>query len=158
MAVAAVERVGLIVGGQERPAKSGATFESIDPSSGRLLAVVAQALPEDIDDAVAIAREAFDTGPWTKMKPAERARLLWKVSELVRRDAEDLAKMESRDNGKPLRQAKTDVEVAARYFEFYAGVADKLMGHTIPVTAGILDYTIKEPIGVSGHIVPWNYP
>jgi aldehyde dehydrogenase (NAD+) len=158
MAVAAVERVGLVVGGQERQSKSGATFQSIDPSNGRPLAVVAQALPEDIDEAVAVAREAFDNGPWTKMKPAERARLLWKMSELIRRDAEELARTESRDNGKPLRQAKTDVEVAARYFEFYAGVADKLMGHTIPVTPGILDYTVKEPIGVSGHIVPWNYP
>lgn len=158
MAVTAIERMGLIIGGEERQSKSGATFETIDPSNSQPLAVVAQALPEDIDDAVAVAREAFDNGPWTRMKPAERARLLWKVSELVRRDAEELAKMESRDNGKPLRQARTDVEVAARYFEFYAGVADKLMGNTIPVTPGILDYTVKEPIGVSGHIVPWNYP
>ncbi|MDE3077918.1 MAG: aldehyde dehydrogenase family protein, partial [Chloroflexota bacterium] len=104
------------------------------------------------------AKEAFDNGPWTKMKPAERARLLWKLSGLIRRDAEDLARTESRDNGKPLRQARTDVEVAARYFEFYAGLADKLMGHTIPVAAGMPDYTVREPMGVSGHIVPWNYP
>jgi aldehyde dehydrogenase (NAD+) len=157
MAVA-VERVGLIVGGEERQARSGATFETIDPSSSQPLAVVAQAGVEDIDDAVAVAKEAFESGPWTKMKPAERARILWKVAELVRRDAEEVAKTESRDNGKPLRQARTDVEVAARYFEFYAGVADKLMGNTIPLGPGFLDYTVKEPIGVSGHIVPWNYP
>ncbi|HLG72125.1 MAG TPA: aldehyde dehydrogenase family protein [Chloroflexota bacterium] len=157
MAVA-VERIGLIVGGEERQARSGATFETIDPSSSRPLAVVAQAGPEDIDEAVAVAKEAFEQGPWTKMKPAERARILWRVAELVRRDAEELAKTESRDNGKPLRQARTDVEVAARYFEFYAGVADKLMGNTIPIGPGFLDYTVKEPIGVSGHIVPWNYP
>ncbi|HEU0166801.1 MAG TPA: aldehyde dehydrogenase family protein [Chloroflexota bacterium] len=158
MAAVAVERLGLVIGGEQRPARSGATFETIDPSNGRALAVVAKAQAEDIDDAVAEAREAFDSGPWTKMKPAERARILWKVAELVRRDAEELAKMESRDNGKPLRQSKTDVEVAARYFEFYAGVADKLMGHTIPLGPGFLDYTVKEPIGVSGQIVPWNYP
>ena len=157
MAVA-VERLGLIVGGEQRQAKSGATFETIDPSNSRPLAVVAQAGVEDIDEAVAVAKEAFESGPWTKMKPAERARLLWKVAELIRRDAEELARTESRDNGKPLRQAKTDVEVAARYFEFYAGVADKLMGNTIPLGPGFLDYTVKEPIGVSGHIVPWNYP
>ena len=153
-----VERLGMIVAGEQRQAKSGATFETIDPSNSRPLAVVAQAGVEDIDDAVAVAKEAFEGGPWTKMKPAERARLLWKVAELIRRDAEELAKTESRDNGKPLRQSKTDVEVAARYFEFYAGVADKLMGNTIPLGPGFLDYTVKEPIGVSGHIVPWNYP
>ncbi len=158
MAVAAVDRWGLIVGGEQRQARSGATFETIDPSNGQPLAVVAQAGPEDIDDAVAVAKEAFEGGPWTKMKPAERARILWKMAELIRRDAEELARTESRDNGKPLRQAKTDVEVAARYFEFYAGVADKLMGSTIPLGPGMLDYTVKEPIGVSGHIVPWNYP
>ncbi|MFI5268601.1 MAG: aldehyde dehydrogenase family protein, partial [Chloroflexota bacterium] len=140
MAVA-VERIGLIVGGEQRQARGGATFETIDPSSSRPLAVVAQAGVEDIDYAVAVAKEAFESGPWTKMKPAERARLLWKVAELIRRDAEELAKTESRDNGKPLRQAKTDVEVAARYFEFYAGVADKLVGNTIPLGPGFLDYT-----------------
>jgi aldehyde dehydrogenase (NAD+) len=153
-----VERLGMIVAGEQRQAKSGATFETIDPSNSRPLAVVAQAGVEDIDEAVAVAKEAFESGPWTKMKPAERARLLWKVAELIRRDAEELAKTESRDNGKPLRQSRTDVEVAARYFEFYAGVADKLMGNTIPLGPGFLDYTVKEPIGVSGHIVPWNYP
>jgi len=158
MAAAAVERLGLIIGGQERPARSGATFESIDPSNSRPLAVVARATAEDVDEAVAAARQAFDSGPWTSMKPAERARILWKIAQLVRRDAEELARTESRDNGKPLRQSRTDVEVAARYFEFYAGVADKLMGHTIPLGPGFLDYTVREPIGVSGQIVPWNYP
>src|SRR5581483_3163826 len=158
MAVTDVTRAGLIIGGSERDAKSGATFESIDPSTGRPFAVVARADAEDIDVAVATARDAFENGPWTKMKPAERARLLWRMAELIRRDAASLAVLESRDNGKPLRQAKTDVEDAARYFEFYAGVADKLMGRTIPVTPGLLDYTLREPIGVSGQIVPWNYP
>jgi aldehyde dehydrogenase (NAD+) len=154
----AVERIGLIIGGEQRQAKSGATFETIDPSNSQPLAVVAQAGPEDIDEAVAVAKDAFENGPWTRMKPAERARILWKMAELIRRDAEEIAKTESRDNGKPLRQARTDVEVAARYFEFYAGVTDKLMGNTIPLGPGFLDYTVKEPIGVSGHIVPWNYP
>ncbi len=153
-----VERIGLIVGGTQVPAKSGATFESIDPSSGKPLAVVSQAQAEDVDAADAVARETFESGRWSRLKPVERARLLWKTAELIRRDADDLARTESRDNGKPLRQARTDVEVAARYFEFYAGVADKLMGSTIPLGPGLLDYTVKEPFGVSGHIVPWNYP
>ncbi|MBU6424336.1 MAG: aldehyde dehydrogenase family protein [Chloroflexi bacterium] len=158
MAVTDVTRIGLIVGGAERDARSGATFETIDPSTGRPIAVIARGEAEDVDDAVGVARDAFENGQWTRMKPQERARLLWRVAELIRRDARDLAETESRDNGKPLRQSKTDVEVAARYFEFYAGVADKLMGHTIPVAPGLLDYTLREPIGVSGQIVPWNYP
>jgi aldehyde dehydrogenase (NAD+) len=154
----AVQEFGLLIGGAERRSKSGATFESIDPSTGKPVAVVSLAQAEDVDDAVAAARAAFDGGPWSTMRPAERARLLLKLASFIRRDAESLALMESRDNGKPLRQAKTDVEVAARYFEFYAGVADKLMGRTIPVSAGLLDYTVRDPVGVSGQIVPWNYP
>lgn len=149
---------GMVVDGTERQARSNATFESIDPSTGRPLATVALAGAGDVDDAVAAARSAFEGGPWRKLKPAERARLLWRMAELLRRDAEDLARTESQDNGKPLRQARTDVEVAARYFEFYAGVADKLMGNTIPLGPGYLDYTLREPIGVSAQIVPWNYP
>ncbi len=151
-------RLGLIIAGEERNAKSGTTFETVDPSTGRPLAVVARGDADDVDSAVSAARAAFENGPWTKMRPQERARVLWRVATLIRREAQDLAETESRDNGKPLRQAKTDVEVAARYFEFYAGVADKLMGHTIPVAPGILDYTLREPIGISGQIVPWNYP
>ncbi len=153
-----MERIGLLIAGERREARSGGVLESVDPSSGRTLAVVAQAQPEDVDDAVAAARAAFAGGPWPALKPAERGRLLWRIAELIRRDADDLATTESRDNGKPLRQARADVEVAARYFEFYAGVADKLMGRTIPLGAGYLDYTVREPIGVSGQIVPWNYP
>lgn len=156
--VTEVERIGLVIGGEQRSAKSQATFETIDPSSGKPLAIVARARAEDIDAAVAVAKEAFENGPWTKMRPVERARLLWKVAELIRRDAEQLAVTESRDNGKPLRQARNDAEVAARYFEFYAGVADKLMGNTIPVAPGLLDFTLREPMGVSAQIVPWNYP
>jgi len=158
MGVVELGRLGLIVAGEERNSRTGATFESIDPSSGEAIAIVSRAEAEDIDAAVEAARDAFDRGPWTRIKPAERARVLWRLAELIRRDADGLALTESRDNGKPLRQARTDVEVGARYFEFYAGVADKLMGQTIPVSQGLLDYTVREPMGVSAQIVPWNYP
>jgi acyl-CoA reductase-like NAD-dependent aldehyde dehydrogenase len=83
---------------------------------------------------------------------------MWRIAQAIRERAEELATLESRDNGKPLRQARTDVQVAARYFEFFAGIADKIMGHTIPLGPGFLDYTVREPIGVSAQIVPWNYP
>ena len=90
--------------------------------------------------------------------PAERGRIMLRIAQAIRDRAEELATLESRDNGKPLRQARTDVQVASRYFEFFGGVADKIMGHTIPLGPGFLDYTVREPIGVSAQIVPWNYP
>ena len=153
-----MDEYGLIVDGEERPARDGAWFDSVDPSTGGPLARVAGADASDVDAAVAAARAAQADGRWSRIRPAERGRVLWRMAELIRRDADELASTESRDNGKPLRQSRTDVEVSARYFEFYAGVADKLMGRTIPVVPGLLDYTVREPIGVSAQIVPWNYP
>ena len=84
--------------------------------------------------------------------------MMFRIAQAIRDRAEELADLESRDNGKPLRQARADVQVAARYFEFFAGAADKIMGNTIPLGPGFLDYTVREPIGVSAQIVPWNYP
>ena len=95
---------------------------------------------------------------WGGIAPAERGRIMIRIAQALRDRAEELATLESRDNGKPLRQARTDVQVAARYFEFFAGIADKIMGNTIPLGPGFLDYTVREPIGVSAQIVPWNYP
>ena len=100
----------------------------------------------------------MESPAWGGLEPAERGRILLDMAQTIRQRAEELATLESRDNGKPLRQARTDVQVAARYFEFYGGVADKIMGHTIPMAPGIVDFTLKEPIGVSAQIVPWNYP
>jgi aldehyde dehydrogenase (NAD+) len=111
-----------------------------------------------VDRAVQAARKALESKEWAGIAPAERARILYRIAQRVRERAEDLATLESQDNGKPLSQARTDVQVAARYFEFYAGAADKIMGHTIPLAPGLLDFTVREPIGVSAQIVPWNYP
>src|SRR5262249_56788861 len=91
-------------------------------------------------------------------RPAGRGRIWTRMPRAIGDRAEELAAFESGDNGKPLRQARTDVQVAARYFEFFAGIADKIMGQTIPIGPGFLDYTLREPIGVSAQIVPWNYP
>jgi aldehyde dehydrogenase (NAD+) len=148
----------LIINGERAGASDGGTFEVVDPSTGERLATVAKATKADVDRAVSAAQAALDGKAWGGMLPAERGRILLRIAQALRERAEELATLESRDNGKPLRQARTDVQVAARYFEFFAGVADKIMGHTIPLGPGFLDYTVREPIGVSAQIVPWNYP
>jgi aldehyde dehydrogenase (NAD+) len=149
---------GLIIDGQRAPASDGGTFEVYDPSSGDVLATVAKATRDDVARAVAAAHGALESKAWGGIQPAERGRVMLRMAQAIRERAEELSTLESRDNGKPLRQARTDVQVAARYFEFFGGVADKIMGHTIPLGPGYLDYTVREPIGVSAQIVPWNYP
>jgi aldehyde dehydrogenase (NAD+) len=149
---------GLIIDGQRVTASDGGTFDVYDPSSGQVLATVAKATRADVKRGVQSARAALESKAWGGLAPAERGRILFRIAGAIRERAEELAELESRDNGKPLRQARTDVQVAARYFEFFAGAADKIMGSTIPLGPGYLDYTVREPIGVSAHIVPWNYP
>ena len=149
---------GLIIDGQKVAAADGGAIDVFDPSTGTMLARVAKATKADVDRAVAAARRALDSNAWGGLPPAERGRILYRIAQAIGERAEELATLESRDNGKPLRQARADVQVAARYFEFYAGVADKIMGTTIPMGPGLVDFTIREPIGVSAQIVPWNYP
>jgi acyl-CoA reductase-like NAD-dependent aldehyde dehydrogenase len=148
----------LIINGARVPASDGGTFDVFDPSSGDVLATVAKATKADVGRAVHAARGAMEAKAWGGLAPAERGRIMIRIAQTLRDRAEELATLESRDNGKPLRQARTDVQVAARYFEFFAGIADKIMGNTIPIGPGFLDYTVREPIGVSAQIVPWNYP
>jgi aldehyde dehydrogenase (NAD+) len=148
----------LIIDGQRVAASDGGTFEVYDPSTGDVLATVARATKADVRRAVQSARAALESKAWAGITPAERGRLLFRMAQAIRDRAEELSTLESRDNGKPLRQARADVQVAARYFEFFAGIADKIMGNTIPLGPGFLDYTIREPIGVSAQIIPWNYP
>ena len=148
----------LIINGERVAASDNGTFDVFDPSTGERLAVVAKATKADIDRAVQSAQAAMDSPAWGGLAPAERGRIMQRIAQALRDSVGDLATLESRDNGKPLRQARTDVQVAARYFEFFAGVADKIMGNTIPLGPGFLDYTVREPIGVSAQIVPWNYP
>ncbi|MFI5878904.1 aldehyde dehydrogenase family protein [Streptomyces sp. NPDC051554] len=148
----------LLLDGKQVPASDGRTFTVLDPSNGTVITQVALAGAADVDHAVAAARAAFTAPEWALMRAADRGRLLNRIAQAIRAEAERLAHMESRDVGKPLGQARADVEAAARYFEFYAGVADKLGGSTIPLGPGLLDYTVREPIGVSGQIIPFNYP
>ena len=139
------------------PSSSGRTIAMIDPSDGQPFDEIQRGTPEDIGAAVHAARQCFDS-VWSRMAPAERGRLLARLSVLVSEHAEELAALEQRDCGKPTRQARADALALARYFEFYAGACDKLHGQTIPYQDGFSVLTWREPHGVTGHIVPWNYP
>jgi acyl-CoA reductase-like NAD-dependent aldehyde dehydrogenase len=149
---------GLIIDGHRSPASDGGVLDVPNPSTGERLARVAKGTGDDVNRAVAGARAALQSKAWAGLTAAERGRIMLAIAQRIRDRAEDLALLESTDNGKPLRQARADVQVAARYFEFYGGAADKIMGHTIPLGPGLLDFTIREPIGVSAQIIPWNYP
>jgi aldehyde dehydrogenase (NAD+) len=137
---------------------SGETIPVLDPSDGQVFAQLARGNAEDIRRAVKAARAAADGGAWSKLVPVERGRLLMKLSNAIAAHHEELAALEMRDCGKPVKQAKADATACARYFEFYAGACDKLHGETIPYTPGFAVMSIYEPHGVTGHIIPWNYP
>ncbi|ADU99498.1 aldehyde dehydrogenase family protein [Alicycliphilus denitrificans] len=136
---------------------SGRTIAVIDPSDGQPYDEIQRGTAEDIDAAVRAAQQCYDT-VWRKLAPAERGRLLQRLSAKITEHAEELAAIEQRDCGKPTRQARADAAALARYFEFYAGACDKLHGETIPYQDGFSVLTWREPHGVTGHIVPWNYP
>jgi aldehyde dehydrogenase (NAD+) len=140
-----------------REPASAATLPVIDPSDGREFARIARGNASDIDTAVQAAHSAFD-GAWGKLAPVEKGRRLAALSRAILDHAEELAMLEARDCGKPMKQARADVAACARYFEFYGGACDKLHGETIPYPEGYTVLTWREPHGVTGHIIPWNYP
>ncbi|MBM3463198.1 MAG: aldehyde dehydrogenase family protein [Armatimonadetes bacterium] len=158
-APAQVKQGQLFIAGGWRDAASGRTFETINPATAQPITTVAEAGPEDVDAAVKAARAAFDEGPWSKMPAAERGRLVWKLAELLMENADEMARLESLDSGKTFGEArKIELPVAANVFYYYAGWADKIQGDTIPVRGPFLNYTLREPVGVVGLIVPWNFP
>ncbi|UED82106.1 aldehyde dehydrogenase family protein [Lysinibacillus sp. CD3-6] len=130
----------------------------VNPSTGEVLAQIKNASKAQVDEAVRAARHAYESEEWRKVKAYERGQLLIQLAQYIRMHAEEWSLLECRDVGKPLTQARADVEAAARYFEFYGGAADKIMGDTIPIEDGILNAVVLEPVGVTVHIVPWNYP
>jgi len=138
---------------------SGKTFDAINPGNGEVLAKVAEAQKADVDIAVKAAHEAFSNGPWRKMTPRERGAMLYKLSELISQNVTELAQIEALNNGKTFSQATVvDAPACARSFKYYAGWADKLAGKTVPIGENHFCYTIHEPVGVVGLIVPWNLP
>ena len=147
----------MFINGERAWARSGATLEAIDPATAEVFAQVALGERADVDAAIAAAHAAL-AGGWAGLPPVRRVRILNRLAGLLRERSRELAELESLDVGKPLRQAEDDVSAAASYFEFFAGVADKVFGSSIPLGGGFIDFTLREPLGVSAQIVPWNYP
>ena len=150
----------LLINGEWVPAGSGRKIPAINPVNGNVLTYVAAGNKEDVDRAVAAARGALESGEWPAMTPLERERLLWRIADLIEHHADELAELETVDNGKPITNARTiDVAAASNVFRYYAGWPTKLRGDVNPLSRkGYLNYTIREPIGVVGQIIPWNYP
>jgi aldehyde dehydrogenase (NAD+) len=149
----------LYIGGEWQDAASGMTFDTFDPSTGEVLAKVAEGDAADVDRAVKAAREAFDRGKWATMDARKRGKVLFAIADALEARADELARLETRNNGKPLREARAfDIEGTIECFRYYAGWADKIDGEVIPVPGPFLNYTRREPVGVCGQIIPWNYP
>jgi aldehyde dehydrogenase (NAD+)/phenylacetaldehyde dehydrogenase len=149
----------LLYGGAAHEAKSGKTFDTINPADGKPITKVAAAGAADVDAAVTSARKAFEEGPWPKMSGDERGKLLWRLGDLLEKHREEIARLETMDSGKPIRDTtNVDVPYAADCFRYFAGWASKLHGETIPVRGPFLNYTRREPVGVCAGIIPWNFP
>src|SRR6202521_316900 len=149
----------LLINGKWVDSVSGKTFPTINPSTGEVITHLAEADAADVDKAVAAARAAFDKGAWKKMAAAQRGVLMNKLADLIEKHADELAQLESLDNGKPYAIAKAaDLPLTVACYRYYAGWADKNEGKTIPGSGGYFSYTKHEPVGVVGQIIPWNFP
>ena len=148
----------LLIGGSWRPGEGDKTFDVVEPATSDVMARAAVASPADVDAAVKAARAAFEAGSWSNAAASARAKVLYKIADLIRSNAQRLATLEARNAGKPIRDARDEVMGAAQCFEYYAGAATRIFGETIPVTAPGLDFTLREPVGVVALIVPWNFP
>jgi aldehyde dehydrogenase (NAD+) len=149
----------LLIDNRWVPSETGETFATVNPSTGEEICRVAAAGAGDVDKAVRAARKAFEAGPWGKMNASERGRLLYRLADLIERHADELARLEALDNGKPVAVAKrVDVAKSVACYRYFAGWADKIQGKTIPIDGRYFCYTRHEPVGVVGQIIPWNYP
>jgi aldehyde dehydrogenase (NAD+) len=154
-----IRQTQLFINGQWVPSASGKTFSTYNPATEELIADVAEGNEADIDRAVKAARSAFEDGPWSKMDARDRGRLLYKLADLIEDELDELATLESLDNGKPIRDAKAaDLPLVIDCLRYYAGYADKIHGKTIPIRGNYFCYTRSEPVGVVGQIIPWNFP
>jgi acyl-CoA reductase-like NAD-dependent aldehyde dehydrogenase len=158
MATTAVMRKQLFINNEWRDASGSKTLEVVNPATEEVIAEVASADKADVDAAVAAARAALD-GPWGKLSARERGRLVWKIGERLMERVDEIARLETLHNGKPIFESRhIEVPAAAECFQYYAGWADKIHGETVPVKGNYLTYTLREPVGVVGAIVPWNFP
>ncbi len=149
----------MLIDGQWVDAASGKTFPVYNPATGEVMAHVAEGDKEDIDRAVRAARRAFETGKWRKMSPSQRGQLIYRLADLIEQHADEFAQLESLDNGKPLTVARAaDVPLTIDHFRYMSGWATKIEGNTIPIPGQYFSYTLREPVGVVGQIIPWNFP
>jgi betaine-aldehyde dehydrogenase len=148
----------LFIGGKWEPSSSKGTVPVYDPSTEEIIAQVPDANAQDVDRAVRAARAAFDEGPWHSTTAQERGRVLFKLAEKIRKEAAVLAELECRNTGKPIVEAEFDINDVATCFEYYGGLATKVVGHVNPVPDNALSLSLREPVGVAGQIIPWNYP
>lgn len=146
------------VNGKWTTGSSTETFELRNPATGEIIGSLPRATKEDVRDAIEVARKAFEASAWRDMEQTKRGKLLMQTATLLRENFGELSKLETLNQGKPIRESKADVAWTVRAFEYWAGAADKIEGETIPVTPNRLTYTIREPLGVTAHIIPWNYP
>jgi acyl-CoA reductase-like NAD-dependent aldehyde dehydrogenase len=154
-----IQRTRLLINGEWVDASDGAESTLINPTTEEPLCSVASATAEDVHAAVVSSRAALESGPWSKMDGAARGRLMWRLADLVERDADEIARLETMNQGKPIfESSKIEVPFVAELLRYYAGWADKLQGDTIPARPGFLCYTLRQPVGVVGMIVPWNFP
>jgi betaine-aldehyde dehydrogenase len=157
-AKAAVTRYRMFIGGEFTESHRGANFPVMDPSTEEIIAEVPDADEKDVNRAVAAAKAAFDSGSWPQTTAQERGRILFRLAERVRKESAKLAELESRNSGKPIVEAEYDIADVATCFEYYGGLATKVLGHVNPVPDNALSLSLREPIGVAAQIIPWNYP
>src|ERR1041384_4485155 len=155
---AEVKTYQMYINGEWVDSKSNKTFPVYDPSTEEVIAQVPDAGPEDVNRAVAAARAAFDDGPWTITTAQERGRVLFRLAEKIRQNLPMLAELECRNSGKPIVEAEYDLNDVATCFEYYGGLATKVTGYVNPVPDNAMSLSLKEPVGVAGQIIPWNYP
>ena len=148
----------MYINGEKVEARGGAWFPVYDPSTEEIIAEVPDGGAAEVDRAVAAAKAAFETGPWAQSTAQDRGRLLFKLAERIRSEAPRLAELESRNSGKPIVEAEFDVNDTSTCFEYYGGLATKVLGHVNPVPDNALSLSLREPVGVAGQIIPWNYP
>src|SRR5271169_1738521 len=153
-----VKTYSMLINGEWVASKSAKTFPVYDPSTEEVIAQVPDAGPDDVNRAVAAAKAAFEDGPWATTTAQERGRVLFRLADKIRQNIPMLAEMEARNTGKPIVEAEYDITDVATCFEYYGGLATKILGYVNPVPDNAMSLTLKEPIGVAGQIIPWNYP
>src|SRR5262249_48628189 len=157
-AAPAIRLTKLLINNQWVDPADGSMFDTYTPATGEVIAKVAAAGATDVDRAVKAARKALESGPWATMDAADRGRLLYRLADLVETNARELANLESLNSGKTIRDAQSDLQGVVNTLRYYAGWADKIEGRTVPVRGNFLCYTLRQPVGVVGQIIPWNFP